>query len=81
MKFRQIVVIAVTATVLAWSLVLVAVGETAAVAALAPALALTVQQIVPPAAVCDWPSPSASPGPATVIHPAAEPTHPASAVT
>lgn len=46
MKSRQIVVIAVTATVFAWSLVLVAAGETTAVAALAPALALTVQQIV-----------------------------------
>ncbi|MET9760135.1 hypothetical protein ABZ016_13930 [Streptomyces sp. NPDC006372] len=46
MKTRQIVVTAVTATVFAWSTVLVAVGETAAVAGLAPALALTVQQIV-----------------------------------
>ncbi|MDX3636992.1 hypothetical protein PV728_43765 [Streptomyces europaeiscabiei] len=47
MKTRQIVVIAVTATVFAWSVVLVAAGQTAAaVAALAPALALTVQQIV-----------------------------------
>lgn len=47
MKTRQIVVIAVTATVFAWSVVLVAVGQTAAaVASLAPALALTVQQIV-----------------------------------
>jgi hypothetical protein len=32
--------------VLVWSTVLVAAGQTAAVAALAPALALTVQQIV-----------------------------------
>ncbi|MEW2400307.1 hypothetical protein [Streptomyces sp. NPDC046862] len=46
MKSRQIVVTAVTAMVFAWSIVLVAAGETAAVAALAPALALTVQQIV-----------------------------------
>lgn len=46
MKPRQIVVITVTAMVFAWSVVLVAVGQTAAVAALAPALALTVQQIV-----------------------------------
>ncbi|MFF0170915.1 hypothetical protein [Streptomyces prasinus] len=46
MKSRQIVVTAVTATVFAWSIVLVTVGQTAAVAALAPALALTVQQIV-----------------------------------
>ncbi|MDX3209098.1 hypothetical protein [Streptomyces scabiei] len=46
MKSRQIVVTAVTATVFVWSIVLVAAGQTAAVAALAPALALTVQQIV-----------------------------------
>ncbi|MEH0557529.1 hypothetical protein [Streptomyces sp. B21-101] len=46
MKPRQIVVITVTATVLAWSVVLVAAGQTAAVAALAPALGLTVQQIL-----------------------------------
>ncbi|MFE0804286.1 hypothetical protein [Streptomyces sp. NPDC058812] len=46
MKPRQIVVITVTATVFAWSVVMVAAGETAVVAALAPALALTVQQIV-----------------------------------
>ncbi|MEU8992867.1 hypothetical protein AB0C98_41905 [Streptomyces sp. NPDC048558] len=46
MKPRQIAVITVTAMVFAWSTVLVAVGQTAAVAALAPALALTVQQIV-----------------------------------
>ncbi|MGC4987411.1 hypothetical protein ACLQ18_43750 [Streptomyces sp. DT193] len=46
MKSRSIVVIGVTATVFAWSAVLVAVGQTTAVVALAPALALTVQQIV-----------------------------------
>uniref|UniRef100_UPI003F4920E2 hypothetical protein n=1 Tax=Streptomyces chartreusis TaxID=1969 RepID=UPI003F4920E2 len=46
MKTRQIVVITVTATVFAWSVVLVTAGQTTAVAALAPALALTVQQIV-----------------------------------
>ncbi|MFF4088849.1 hypothetical protein ACFYY9_18440 [Streptomyces nigra] len=46
MKSRQIVVTTVTATVFTWSIVLVAAGQTAAVAALAPALALTVQQIV-----------------------------------
>ncbi|MER7898890.1 hypothetical protein ABTX62_22955 [Streptomyces sp. NPDC096046] len=46
MKTRPIVVISVTATVFAWSGVMVATGQTAAVAALAPALALTVQQIV-----------------------------------
>ncbi|MFC8838651.1 hypothetical protein ACFT8Q_00665 [Streptomyces griseoincarnatus] len=46
MKPRQIVVMAVTAMVFVWSMVLVAAGQTAAVAALAPALALTVQQIV-----------------------------------
>jgi hypothetical protein len=37
---------AVTATVFSWSVVLVAAGQTTAIAALAPALALTVQQIV-----------------------------------
>ncbi|MFI5825038.1 hypothetical protein ACIA8I_39140 [Streptomyces rishiriensis] len=46
MKSRQIVIITVTATVFAWSMVLVAAGQTAAVAALAPALGLTVQQIL-----------------------------------
>lgn len=46
MKSRPIVVITVTATVFAWSGVLVAAGQTTAVVALAPALALTVQQIV-----------------------------------
>ncbi|MDX5562724.1 hypothetical protein PYK79_03595 [Streptomyces sp. ID05-04B] len=46
MKPRQIVVITVTATVFAWSAVLIAAGQTAAVAALAPALGLTVQQIL-----------------------------------
>ncbi len=48
MKPRQIALtmVTITATVLAWSGVMVAAGETAAVAALAPALALTVQQIV-----------------------------------
>jgi hypothetical protein len=46
MKPRQIVVIAVTATVFTWSVVLFAAGQTAAVAALAPALALTVPQIL-----------------------------------
>ncbi|MDU9001694.1 MULTISPECIES: hypothetical protein [Streptomyces] len=46
MKSRPIVVITVTATVFAWSAVLVAAGQTTAVVALAPALALTVQQIV-----------------------------------
>lgn len=46
MKPRQIVVITVTATVFTWSVVLVAAGQATAVAALAPALGLTVQQIV-----------------------------------
>ncbi|MFE3270965.1 hypothetical protein [Streptomyces sp. NPDC059215] len=46
MKSRPIVVVTVTATVFAWSGVLVAAGQTTAVIALAPALALTVQQIV-----------------------------------
>ncbi|WP_326844553.1 hypothetical protein OHB33_41130 (plasmid) [Streptomyces sp. NBC_01558] len=46
MKPRPIVVITVTATVFAWSALLVAAGQTTAVIALAPALALSVQQIV-----------------------------------
>ncbi|MGW6491932.1 hypothetical protein B0675_39485 [Streptomyces sp. M41(2017)] len=46
MKPRPIVVITITATVFAWSAVLVAAGQTTAVVALAPALALTVQQII-----------------------------------
>jgi hypothetical protein len=46
MKTRPIVVISVTATVFAWSGVMVATGQAAAAAALAPALAVTVQQIV-----------------------------------
>jgi hypothetical protein len=46
MKPRQIAVTTVTVTVFAWSVVMVAADETAAVAALGPALALTVQQIV-----------------------------------
>ncbi|REH18396.1 MULTISPECIES: hypothetical protein [unclassified Streptomyces] len=48
MKPRQIAIttVTVTATVFAWSVVMVAVDETAAAAALTPALALTVQQIV-----------------------------------
>ncbi|RSS23552.1 hypothetical protein [Streptomyces sp. WAC08452] len=47
MKHRQIALttVTITATVFAWSVVMVAADETAAVAALAPALALTVQQI------------------------------------
>ncbi|MGW5036372.1 hypothetical protein ACWEQW_34480 [Streptomyces nigra] len=48
MKSRQIAVttVTITATVFVWSVVMVAADETAAIAALAPALALTVQQIV-----------------------------------
>ncbi|MET9779320.1 hypothetical protein ABZ023_34625 [Streptomyces sp. NPDC006367] len=48
MNPRQIALttVTVTATVFAWSVVMVAADETAAVAALAPALTLTVQQII-----------------------------------
>ncbi|MGW7260699.1 hypothetical protein [Streptomyces sp. NPDC054834] len=50
MERKQIVIItaAVTLTVFTWSVVMVSVGQatTAAVAALAPVLGLTVQQIV-----------------------------------
>jgi hypothetical protein len=45
-KHKQIVVLAVTMTVFTWSGVMVAAGQTAAATALAPALAVTVQQIV-----------------------------------
>ncbi|MGW0778902.1 hypothetical protein ACWD01_36065 [Streptomyces sp. NPDC002835] len=44
MGLKQILII--TVTVLAWSLVMTAMGQTAAVAALAPVLGLVVQQIV-----------------------------------
>ncbi|WP_406274877.1 hypothetical protein OH779_40370 [Actinacidiphila glaucinigra] len=46
MARKQIVIAATTVTVFAWSIVMVAFGQTAAVATIAPALALTVQQIV-----------------------------------
>ncbi|MFE3249782.1 hypothetical protein [Streptomyces sp. NPDC059209] len=45
MDRKQILIIAATLTVFAWSIVMVAMGQVAAIAALAPALALTVQQI------------------------------------
>lgn len=44
MALKQILII--TATVLAWSLVMAAMGQAAAIAALAPVLGLVVQQIV-----------------------------------
>ncbi|MFJ2007768.1 hypothetical protein [Streptomyces chartreusis] len=46
MIHKQILIIAATAAVFAWSTVMVAMGHVAAVATLAPALGLTVQQIV-----------------------------------
>ncbi|MET7745961.1 hypothetical protein [Streptomyces sp. NPDC005385] len=46
MERKQILIIAATVTVFAWSVVMAAVGQTAAIAALAPVLGLTVQQIV-----------------------------------
>lgn len=46
MERKQIVLIAATVTVFAWSVVMVTLGQAAAIAALAPALGLTVQQIV-----------------------------------
>lgn len=46
MQHRQIVILTVTMTVFTWSGVMVAAGQTVAVTALAPALAVTVQQIV-----------------------------------
>ncbi|WP_413754858.1 hypothetical protein [Streptomyces sp. MMBL 11-3] len=45
MERWQVWTITATITVFAWSIVMVAVGQVAAIAALAPALALTVQQI------------------------------------
>lgn len=62
MKPRQIAVttVTVTVTVFAWSVVMVAAGETAAVAALAPALALTVQQIVRTVRTRTAPTPGAA---------------------
>lgn len=45
MDRKQILIIAATLTVFAWSIVMVAMGQVAAIAALAPALALAVQQI------------------------------------
>ncbi|MET8420678.1 hypothetical protein ABZV41_34815 [Streptomyces sp. NPDC005098] len=44
MGLKQIVII--TATVLAWSIVMTAMGQAAAIAALAPVLGLVVQQII-----------------------------------
>jgi len=46
MERKQIVIIVVTVTVFAWSVVMVAIGQVAAVATLAPALGLTIHQIV-----------------------------------
>ncbi|MFH0246293.1 hypothetical protein ACGRHY_28620 [Streptomyces sp. HK10] len=46
MERKQIVLIAATVTVFTWSVVMVTLGQAAAIAALAPALGLTVQQIV-----------------------------------
>jgi hypothetical protein len=46
MQRKQILTIVATVTVFAWSVVMVAVGQAAAIAALAPALGLTVQQVV-----------------------------------
>ncbi|MFF8592311.1 hypothetical protein ACF061_12830 [Streptomyces sp. NPDC015220] len=45
MAGKQIAVIAATATVFVWSVVMAVIGQVAAVATLAPALGLTVQQI------------------------------------
>ncbi|QNS03317.1 hypothetical protein [Streptomyces xanthii] len=46
MKGKQAGLVAATVAVLVWSIVLVALGQVAAVATLAPALGLTIQQIV-----------------------------------
>ncbi|MDO0936480.1 hypothetical protein QQY66_34035 [Streptomyces sp. DG2A-72] len=43
---KQLMIATATVTVFAWSVVMVAFGQTAAIATLAPALGLTVHQIV-----------------------------------
>ncbi|MFJ8824415.1 hypothetical protein ACIREE_21830 [Streptomyces sp. NPDC102467] len=45
MERKQIWLVTATLTVFAWSVAMVAMGQVAAIAALAPALGLTVQQI------------------------------------
>lgn len=42
---KQVLIITATVTVFAWSVVMVAIGQVAAIATLAPALGLTVHQI------------------------------------
>ncbi|MFE6633636.1 hypothetical protein ACFVFT_35580 [Streptomyces tendae] len=59
---KQIVIITVTMTVFTWSGVMVAAGQTSAAAALAPALAVTVQQIVSAARTPGAPSTMAAAG-------------------
>ncbi|MER6297663.1 hypothetical protein ACFT8V_22475 [Streptomyces griseoincarnatus] len=59
MEHRQIMILTVTMTVFTWSGVMVAAGQTAAAAALAPALAVTVQQIVHAARTHGAPRPPA----------------------
>ncbi|WP_018569220.1 hypothetical protein [Streptomyces sp. PsTaAH-124] len=46
MKSRQVMTVAVLATVLAWSTLMTVLGYLAAVAALLPSLGLLIQQIV-----------------------------------
>ncbi|MET9914325.1 hypothetical protein ABZZ74_47795 [Streptomyces sp. NPDC006476] len=46
MERTQIVIITVTVAVFLWSAIMVAMGQVAAIASLAPALGLTVHQIV-----------------------------------
>jgi hypothetical protein len=59
MERRQILIITVTVAVFIWSVVMVAMGQVAAIASLAPALGLTVHQIVrtvrPPTAPASGP--------------------------
>ncbi|MEW1686218.1 hypothetical protein [Streptomyces sp. NPDC093594] len=69
MEHRQIVLLTVTMTVFTWSGVMVAAGQTAAAAALAPALAVTVQQIVHAARTHGAPRP---PAPAPALAPASD---------
>jgi hypothetical protein len=55
---KQKLIIAATATVFVWSTVMTLMGHIAAVATLAPALGLTVQQIVSAARQQSEPSPA-----------------------
>ncbi|WP_299541742.1 hypothetical protein [uncultured Streptomyces sp.] len=48
MQGKQVALLAATATIMGWSVVMATLGREDAVAALAPALAVVAQQIAPP---------------------------------